>query len=937
MDYRLYTGKPRKPVPHLPSPRMPVGEVHKTFKIFCGNLAGAATKEDLHYLFSQYGPVIEAVVMAGKFYGFVHMAYEEDGWKAICELRGYILHGKAMAVEASINSKKAAPLYKQNIIGKGISALDDFNEFNSSKGKNFESREPRPQSYSQSKVPESRELRQEPPTNSKLPETRELRGEHFSSKLPEPREKLPEPRETREAFPPFKQAVSSSSLHAPPGLFSYPPPFSVAVSSSQPSPIGHTPSSLSQVSPLSDYQMLKTFDAVKDRGSPKLKVQSVDTNSSPQNTNTERIEKGMLCGMCGAEFDEWQRMPKVLTCGHTFCCDCLISLSRDTEIKCPAGCAYVTLTNSGISGLSTNSSISLHKQDASLSPSLPIMTSGYGQQNGAQSRAGSSPLPMVCCTCPKIAADDMCSSQGHQLIPEDQARDLLSSQLQTTRDLTLKQLRHAMSMRASMKERLERTVHSVEKFVDELRRKVEGEQLEEAVLQEHLADLTRASEALTDENSLPQIIESLQTVHSYNSIISSQINQCAAITAINNATEAIVIKLKQSALDSVLSSIGFRNEEAFVMNSSLEQHALYGNNANVLLLYMLSDLLSSRMLQLNSVSPISPISPNQQTPISVASSLQSHMSPSITSTSILDNSLGLSHGKLGGLKSHEISTINLEHILQTTEAIEAGSLLGSSDGIAGMSAGAAGVGSNCVTSALSLGLSNLSLLASEPSENGREELESLTDKKEPHPVSYVDAAKKPAKPTPPPPTPPENSTKMPIVKPVSPMVKSGKFPHCWMVLSVDGVMLGRIVFELRPDKAPRMCDNFVALCTGRNGYGYKGTHFFKSGEGFLAGGDVENDDGTGGYSAFDKTTFEADLCPLKDEVGMVRFKGVGTSESGRGLIGSQFMIWCEDREFKKFSFSLVFGKVVDGLDVARKAAALNVQKVSVKVEECGAV
>ncbi|MPC28672.1 hypothetical protein E2C01_021882 [Portunus trituberculatus] len=51
--------------------RMPGGEVQKTFKIFCGNLAGAATKDDLYYLFSRYGPVVEAVVMVGKFYGFV--------------------------------------------------------------------------------------------------------------------------------------------------------------------------------------------------------------------------------------------------------------------------------------------------------------------------------------------------------------------------------------------------------------------------------------------------------------------------------------------------------------------------------------------------------------------------------------------------------------------------------------------------------------------------------------------------------------------------------------------------------------------------------------------------------------------------------------------------------------------------------------------------
>lgn len=434
----------------------------------------------------------------------------------------------------------------------------------------------------------------------------------------------------------------------------------------------------------------------------------------------------------------------------------------------------------------------------------------------------------------------------------------------------------------------------------------------------------------------------------YSTIINGQFNQCAAITAINNATEAIVIKLKQSVLESVLAPLGFRSEEAFSMASSLEEHALFGNNANVLLLYMLSDLLSSRMVRVTSsasaVSPVSPVSPTQQPPLTASSPLQSHLASSVVSTNVLEENLGpglgLSHGKLNDLKgsdrdnlneykSQEINNINVEHILQTTEAIEAGSLLGNNDGIVGATA----MGSNSVSTALSLGLTNLSLLVSECSENGKDDLESLTDKKEPIPVSYVDAAKKPAKPTPPPENPP---SKMPIIKPIAPLVRTGKFPHCWMVLSINGIITGRIIYELRPDKAPRMCDNFIALCTGRNGYGYKGTHFFKSGEGFLAGGDVENDDGTGGYSAFDRTTFEADLCPLKDEVGMVRFKGIGTSDKGRGMIGSQFMIWCGDREFKKFSYSLVFGKVVDGLDVAKKAAAINVHRVSVKVEECGA-
>ncbi|KAK7084390.1 hypothetical protein SK128_002315, partial [Halocaridina rubra] len=347
MDYQYYAGKPRKPVPQL-STRMPVGEVQKTFKIFCGNLAGAATKEDLHYLFSQYGPVVEAVVMVGKFYGFVHMAYEEDGWKAICELRGYNLHGKAMAVEASINSKKAAPLYKQNIIGKGISALDDFGDYNTSKGKNFESREARPvQPFSQSKVPESFDGLQEPTTNNNLTESHELKREPFFPKPPEPRERYPEPRETRpEAFLSFSQTVSAAPLHSPSSLFSYPPSFCIE-GNSQPSPIGHPPQHLSQVSPLTEFPTLKSFEASKDRGSPQLKMPSIDSNFNPQNSTADRLEQNpVLCPLCGAEFDEWQHKPKILSCGHTFCCDCLLALVRDSEVKCPVGCAYATpLTN----------------------------------------------------------------------------------------------------------------------------------------------------------------------------------------------------------------------------------------------------------------------------------------------------------------------------------------------------------------------------------------------------------------------------------------------------------------------------------------------------------------------------------------------------------------------------------------------------------------
>lgn len=41
---------------------------------------------------------------------------------------------------------------------------------------------------------------------------------------------------------------------------------------------------------------------------------------------------------------------------------------------------------------------------------------------------------------------------------------------------------------------------------------VEGEQLEEAVLQEHLADLTMASEALAEDSSIYQLVDSFNQV-----------------------------------------------------------------------------------------------------------------------------------------------------------------------------------------------------------------------------------------------------------------------------------------------------------------------------------------------------------------------------------------------------------------------------------------
>ncbi|CAL4060347.1 unnamed protein product [Meganyctiphanes norvegica] len=882
----------------------------KTFKIFCGNLSGDATHEDLHYLFSAYGPVVEAVVMKGKFYGFVHMEHEGDGWRAICNLRGHKLKGKAMAVEPSINSKRVNPLQKQNIIGQGMNNLDDFDDF-------------------------------------------EFSMEHTEDYVEEEKRETSPILKTSEILPisePCNLITNSTNTILPPPGLGSPPHFP---NNSDCSSINHSSlnpslnSGSSTSSPLPDNSLSRAIeeDLLLNRKSPQLfnhrqspfslqphqkfpLFTAVDANSNSISSSQVSSKKDWsICSLCCTCYDDWQHKPKILSCGHTFCCDCLISLASATEVKCPSGCSYTTsLTEAGISGLTTNYTVPFKKSEELRSTPSPIMPPTFSQHNGSSSKKNE-----VCCTCLKSPPLISCSTNGHKLIGDSEAWELLGGQMRELLELVLQQLRTAMTMRAAMKDRLQSTLTSVEKFGEELRRKVEGEEMEEVLLQEQLADLTQANEVLREpRGSIQSLLDNFKTVHTYSSIIPTTYTQCHAITAINNATEAINITLKPSSLNT-LSALGFSSEEAFAMTSSLEQHAMCGNNANVVLLYMLSDLLASRMIQLTSIgaSSIPSFSP--------ALSSKPPPPPGLLPMSprhIVDSSI-IAHNKHGQSRCNDMS-LNVEDIVfKVTEAIETGTDLppiGSPDVLSGFSSCTDSNITPTITSFMSLGLSNLKILASdEKEESDQVEKSSEKDSFSSAPSSsFAEAAKKPAKPTP----------KIPVnnvTKPSASISKTGKFPNCWMSVSINGINVGRIIFELRPDKAPKMCENFLGLCISKPGYGYKGCHFFKSGDGILAGGDVEHDDGTGGYSIYDKKPFEADLCPLKDEVGMVRFKGAGTSDTGRGMVGSQFMIWCTDREFKKFAFSLVFGKVIDGLEVAKKASSVNVHRTSVIIEDCGTV
>ena len=74
-------------------------------RIYVGNLSYDMTDDDLRVLFEPYGEVASANVITDKFtgsskgFGFVEMAAREAGQKAISELRGKEIKGRALNID----------------------------------------------------------------------------------------------------------------------------------------------------------------------------------------------------------------------------------------------------------------------------------------------------------------------------------------------------------------------------------------------------------------------------------------------------------------------------------------------------------------------------------------------------------------------------------------------------------------------------------------------------------------------------------------------------------------------------------------------------------------------------------------------------------------------------------------------------------------------
>ncbi|KAL7644898.1 UNVERIFIED_CONTAM: hypothetical protein RMT77_004715 [Armadillidium vulgare] len=142
--------------------------------------------------------------------------------------------------------------------------------------------------------------------------------------------------------------------------------------------------------------------------------------------------------------------------------------------------------------------------------------------------------------------------------------------------------------------------------------------------------------------------------------------------------------------------------------------------------------------------------------------------------------------------------------------------------------------------------------------------------------------------------------------------------RCFFDVEVDGVPLGRIIFELFNDVCPKTAENFRALCTGELGLGettakalhYRNVKFHRVIKDFMIqSGDFSSGNGTGGESIYGGQ-FEDENFDVKHDTPFL----LSMANRGKDTNGSQFFITTQTASHLDGKH-VVFGRVLSGQEV----------------------
>jgi len=174
-------------------------------------------------------------------------------------------------------------------------------------------------------------------------------------------------------------------------------------------------------------------------------------------------------------------------------------------------------------------------------------------------------------------------------------------------------------------------------------------------------------------------------------------------------------------------------------------------------------------------------------------------------------------------------------------------------------------------------------------------------------------------------------------KEYSSWLMENKNSFCFFDFQRGDQKLGRVVFELYRTICPRTCQNFMDLCTGSRGKGYKNTILHRViPDVFVQGGDFDGGSGDGGAAAAGGTFPDENFAIRHDRPGILAMANDGTHHTN----GSQFYVtlrpmpWLDTKR-------VGFGRVISGMraiKLASRVQTLNqrpLQDEELRIVNCG--